>query len=116
MQSHFARIKSEISPGDESLLTILRDPQAASADGRLFTLTRWDKASLDSLLAHFGISIAGLADFDLFRRVYDAFELIQEMGISAGALIKATTNEHLGFVGREEGIAAMAVASIFLPD
>jgi 2-C-methyl-D-erythritol 2,4-cyclodiphosphate synthase len=26
--------------------------------------------------------------------------------------IKATTNEHLGFIGREEGIAAMAVASI----
>lgn len=29
--------------------------------------------------------------------------------------IKATTNERLGFVGREEGIAAMAVASIELP-
>jgi 2-C-methyl-D-erythritol 2,4-cyclodiphosphate synthase len=29
--------------------------------------------------------------------------------------IKATTNEHLGFLGREEGIAAMAVASIELP-
>jgi 2-C-methyl-D-erythritol 2,4-cyclodiphosphate synthase len=29
--------------------------------------------------------------------------------------IKATTNEHLGFIGREEGIAAMAVASITLP-
>jgi len=26
--------------------------------------------------------------------------------------IKATTSEHLGFIGREEGIAAMAVASI----
>lgn len=29
--------------------------------------------------------------------------------------IKATTNEHLGFIGREEGIAALAVASIDLP-
>jgi 2-C-methyl-D-erythritol 2,4-cyclodiphosphate synthase len=34
---------------------------------------------------------------------------IQQVGI------KATTNEHMGFIGREEGIAAMAVASIDLP-
>jgi len=30
--------------------------------------------------------------------------------------IKATTNEKMGFIGREEGIAAMAVASIDLPE
>jgi 2-C-methyl-D-erythritol 2,4-cyclodiphosphate synthase len=30
--------------------------------------------------------------------------------------IKATTNEHLGFIGREEGLAAMAVASVDLPE
>ena len=30
--------------------------------------------------------------------------------------IKATTNEQMGFVGREEGIAAMAVASVDLPE
>ncbi|MDZ4288519.1 MAG: 2-C-methyl-D-erythritol 2,4-cyclodiphosphate synthase [Prosthecobacter sp.] len=29
--------------------------------------------------------------------------------------IKATTNERLGFIGREEGIAAMAVAAVFNP-
>ncbi len=30
--------------------------------------------------------------------------------------IKVTTNEHLGFAGREEGIAALAVASVDLPN
>lgn len=35
------------------------------------------------------------------------------LGIEPDAIgIKATTNERMGFVGREEGIAAMAVASI----
>jgi 2-C-methyl-D-erythritol 2,4-cyclodiphosphate synthase len=30
--------------------------------------------------------------------------------------IKATTNEHLGFIGRGEGIAALAVVSVNLPE
>ena len=39
------------------------------------------------------------------------------LGVAGNQIgVKATTNEHLGFVGRAEGIAAMAVASINLPE
>ena len=39
------------------------------------------------------------------------------LGISEQQVgVKATTNELMGFIGREEGIAAMAVASVNLPE
>jgi len=43
--------------------------------------------------------------------------IAKALGIAGSKIgIKATTNEQLGFVGREEGMAAMAVASVSLPD
>lgn len=48
---------------------------------------------------------------EMKQRVAEALGLpIKRVGI------KATTNETLGFIGREEGIAAMAVASVELPE
>jgi 2-C-methyl-D-erythritol 2,4-cyclodiphosphate synthase len=44
-------------------------------------------------------------------------EIADALGVRAQKVgIKATTNEGMGFVGREEGIAAMAVAGVDLPE
>jgi 2-C-methyl-D-erythritol 4-phosphate cytidylyltransferase / 2-C-methyl-D-erythritol 2,4-cyclodiphosphate synthase len=42
--------------------------------------------------------------------------MAEVLGLDIGQVsIKATTNEGLGFVGRGEGIAAMATATVRLP-
>jgi hypothetical protein len=88
-------IKSALSSDDDSVVQVLSDPAAATAnpDSLLFTLTGWDKTSLNDILARFGSNIADLAHFDTFRRVYRAFEPVQTLGIPAAALIEATTND-----------------------
>lgn len=109
----YAQMKAELSPDapdDETLLTIIADPAAASLPphAQLYALTRWDAPSLDELLAHFNETLAGLGRVGLFYRVYRAFNLAQAMGIPARALIRATTNEPTGDTVRELSAALRA--------
>lgn len=105
----FARLKTELSPGDGTLLKVLQAPLAATADedSLLFTLSRWTRADLSVVLTHFGSGIpdrnqfGALSSFELFRRVYDAMALIRATGIPAQTLLGATTNEPTGDTVRD---------------
>jgi 2-C-methyl-D-erythritol 2,4-cyclodiphosphate synthase len=45
------------------------------------------------------------------------FNIAAALGLTVNRVgIKATTNERMGFIGREEGIAAMAVAGVDRPE
>lgn len=93
----FARLKAALSPNDERLLAILESPAAALPNGQsaLLALTGWEQESVDALLSQFFASpqLAPLMHLENFRRVYDAYAIVTTCGISAAALIAATTND-----------------------
>ncbi len=75
--------------------------QVAAHRGRIINLDATVIAQAPKLLPHIDA---------MKRNIAEALKIgIQQVGI------KATTNEHLGFIGRGEGIAAMAVAAVDLP-
>lgn len=92
----FARLKADLSPDDERLLQVLRDPQTTTADEEsllLYDLTRWELSSLNDLLNRFGLAVTDLAHLQTFVRVYDAYGWVKKLGVPAASLILATTNE-----------------------
>jgi 2-C-methyl-D-erythritol 2,4-cyclodiphosphate synthase len=76
--------------------------QALQRNGRIVNVDATVIAQAPKIYSH----IAAMK-----RNIADALSL-RETQIG----VKATTNEHLGFIGRGEGIAAMAVASVDLPE
>ncbi len=91
----FARIKQKLSPTDERFLNLIQTPPASPADTSLADLTHWDPDSLTALLTQFFGSTAtsALAHIENFRRVYDAYTVVNACGVSAASLISATTND-----------------------
>ena len=103
----FTRIKAEVATGDESLLTILKNPVSAThdPDGLLFGITRWSPSDVNFILAHLGSNAAMLARFGVFKRVYAAMGLIQSLGVSAscaysGNYERAHARDRSRFTGR----------------
>jgi 2-C-methyl-D-erythritol 2,4-cyclodiphosphate synthase len=76
--------------------------QVAFRQGRIVNVDATLIAQQPKIAAHIG---------EMKIRIAEALGLnVQRIGL------KATTNELMGFIGREEGIAAMAVASVELPE
>jgi hypothetical protein len=92
----FSRIKHALSPGDERLLAVLRDPGALlpGQQSALLSLTGWSQASVAALLTKFFGSqdLASLGSVPDFRRVYDAYAVVRACGLTAATLISAITN------------------------
>ena len=88
------------------------DPRYAGADslqllravGERLAETGWDIVNVDATVVAQRPKLAPFIP-EMRRRIADA------MGIGTDRVsVKATTEEHLGFTGRGEGISAMAVA------
>ncbi len=96
-------------PGDESIrgidsLEILRRVAAeiAALGGRIHNVDSTLVAERPKILPHVPLMKERLA---------------AALGVSTGQIgVKATTNEGLGFLGRHEGMAALATACVDVPD
>ena len=92
----FSRVKQALSPSDERLLAVLRDPAAPLPGGQaaVASLTGWAPASVNALLTQFfgTTDLASLASVENFSRVFDAYALVRASRLNAAALISAITN------------------------
>jgi GH18 family chitinase len=92
----FARIKAALSPSDERLLAVLKNPASLLPSGQsaLLSLTGWAQVSVNALLTQFfgSAQVVNLGIVGNFQRVYDAYAIVTTCRVTASALIAAVTN------------------------
>ena len=84
-------------PTSRLLAVLALDPAATLPSGqsrRCSSLTGWAQSSVNALLTQFFGSTdpASLSSVENFRRVFDAYSIVQACGLTASALISAITN------------------------
>ena len=90
------------------------DPRWKDADSTIFL--REAKRILDEMDAEIGnVDVTIIAQVPKLAPFRDAIQasIARLLNLPAGHVnVKATTTDHLGFIGRSEGICAMAIVSI----
>jgi hypothetical protein len=92
---HYVKLKKSLNVNDETLVTILKDPKVKAENGEnlLLKVTGWDKSSQEDLLMRFGWVQDDLTDLNKFRRMNEAFGVVNKFGVPAAHLVNRTTNE-----------------------
>lgn len=98
-QLYYKLLKEAFGGEPEEMISILNDPEGVIArpEGdnivRLLKVTGWDEMELNILLARFGWEWVDLSDPENLYRVYEAYELVRETGLSASLLIEIASND-----------------------
>jgi hypothetical protein len=91
----YVELKRSLKVNDETLVRILKDRvvKAENGESLLLKMTGWDESSYKALLSRFDWVQAHLTDLNKFRRLNEAFEVVNKFGVPAANLLNWTTNQ-----------------------
>jgi hypothetical protein len=91
----YVELKRSLKVNDETLVRILNYLEVNDENGEslLLKVTGWDESSYKALLSRFDWNQANLTDLNKFRRLNEAFEVVNKFGVPAANLVNWTTNQ-----------------------
>ena len=83
--ARYTELRRGLGADGESLVAGLQDPESAA----LSPATGWNESAIDQVLAHMSLSRADLAQVPILKRLSDAMEVTQALGIAPAAMLSA---------------------------